>query len=742
MKRLVLIDANALIHRSFHALPPLTTKKGELVNAVFGFTSILLRVLKELKPDYIVAAFDLPKPTFRHLEYKEYKATRPKTAEELIPQFSKVKEVVKAFDIPIFEKEGFEADDIIATITKKTGKDIEDIIVTGDLDALQLIDKNTKVYTLKKGISDTIIYDEKAVRERFELEPEQFVDFKGLKGDPSDNIPGVPGIGEKTAINLLKEFETIENLYGKLEKGEAKSIPPALKKKLLENKEQAFFSKKLATVRYDVPLKFDLDACRVETYNPQEVIKLFQELDFKSLISRLPSSQQSMPLLKEEMPAVTKLKDIEKAYQDKILSKKVYQLEKDLVPVLESMENFGIKLDISSLEILSKKINAQLQRLEKEIYKLAGINFNINSSQQLSEVLFKKLNISVDGLRKTPGGVISTAAPELIKLKGKHKIIDLIMEYRELMKLKTTYVDTLPKLVDAKQRVHTNYNPLGAATGRLSSSEPNLQNIPIRSEWGQEIRKAFISENGYKLLSADYSQIELRIAACLAKDKKMLEAFKKDYDIHKLTAAEVNNVSLDEVTDKMRYEAKALNFGVLYGMSVVGFSQAAGITYDKAKKFIDEYMRDFVGIAKYVEKTKKEVKKNGYVETILGRRRYLPQINSSNFLMRHASERMAINMPVQGTAADIMKVAMVNLIKKLPPEAKLLLQVHDELVLEVKEDKIKEAAEIVRDVMENVLNQPIFKEVKSIFQPMADQPRAGKIPLKVDIKIGDNWGEI
>lgn len=738
MKKLVLIDANALIHRSFHALPPLTTKKGELVNAVYGFASVLLRVLKELKPDYIVATFDLPKPTFRHLEYKEYKATRPKTADELISQFPRAKEVLKAFDIPIFEKEGFEADDIIGTITKKTGKDIEDIVVTGDLDTLQLVDENTKVFTLKKGITDTVIYDEKAVAERYGLKPEQLVDFKGLKGDPSDNIPGVPGVGEKTAIELLKKFGNIENLYDKLEKN--KDIHASLKKKLLDNKAQAIFSKKLATIRYDVPIKFNLKDCETETYDKQEVIKLFQELDFKSLINRLPQKQQpaSQNLFDgykkepKDKQSENRLKDIEKAYKEKILSKNVYKLEKELVPVLEEMETAGIKLDIDFLKELSKKLNFRLEELWRKIYKLAGVKFNINSPQQLSEILFAKLKISIDGLKKTPGGVISTAASELFKLKGCHEIIDLILEHRELMKLKTTYVDTLPNLVDDKQRVHTIYHQLGTATGRLSSSNPNLQNIPARGEWGEQIRKAFIAEDGYKLLSADYSQIELRVAACLAKDKKMLEAFKKDYDIHKLTAAEVNNVSLDKVTDNMRFEAKALNFGVLYGMSVNGFSEAAGISRDRAKKFIDEYMRDFVGIAKYVEKTKKEAKKKGYVETALGRRRYLPQINSSDFLMRHAAERMAINMPIQGTAADIMKAAMIRISKSLPPEARLLLQVHDELVLEVKEDKIKEVAEIVKNAMEDVLNQPIFREVKSIF----------KIPLKADIKAGDNWGEM
>jgi len=454
-------------------------------------------------------------------------------------------------------------------------------------------------------------------------------------------------------------------------------------------------------------------------------------LDFKSLIGRLPSQQLTVnnSQLTDEKD---RLKDIEKARKEKILSQKVYQLEKELAPVLEEMERIGIKLDIDFLEILSKKINTKLQELESKIYKLAGINFNINSSQQLSEILFKKLNISVDGLRKTPGGVISIAAPELLKLKGKHKIIDLILEFRELMKLKTTYVDTLPELTDKNGRIHTNYHQLGTATGRLSSSDPNLQNIPIRGEWGKDLRKAFIAERGYKLISVDYSQIELRIAACLAKDKKMIKAFKDNKDIHKLTAAEVNNVSLDKVTDNMRFEAKALNFGVLYGMSVIGFAQAAGIARDRAKKFIDEYMRDFSGIAKYVKRIKEEAKKKGYVETILGRRRYLPQINSSDFLMRHAAERMAINMPIQGTAADIIKAAMIRIFKNLSPEARLLLQVHDELVLEVREDKTKEIGEIVKDAMENVLKEPIFKSVKSIF----------KVPLNVDVKIGDNWGEM
>lgn len=742
MKRLVLIDANALIHRSFHALPPLTTKRGELVNAIYGFISILLRVLKEFRPDFIIAAFDLAEPTFRHLEFEEYKATRPKAPEEIYEQVPKTKEILRAFGIPILEKAGFEADDIIGTVSQKVAKeDIENIIVTGDLDTLQLVNKNVKVYTLKKGITDTVIYDEKAVGNRYGLEVEQLRDFKGLKGDPSDNIPGVPGIGEKTAIGLLKKFGNLENLYKKLEKGEAEGISEKLRAKLLEYKEQAFFSKKLATIREDVPLKFELrDFDWKKNYDRRKIEKLFQELEFHSLIRRLPGEQGGRMTDMTNKQQTTGRKEreymiIEEVYKEGILSKKVYEIEKNLVPVLREMEQTGIKIDMGQLNKLSKELDLQLKKLEKEIYKLAGIPFNINSPQQLSEILFKKLKISTDGLRKTPGGVLSTAAPELYKLKGKHKIIDLIINYRELVKLKSTYIDALPKLMDPKTgRIHTNYHQLGTVTGRLSSSDPNLQNIPIRGELGQEIRKAFIAEKGYKLISADYSQIELRIAASIANDRKMIEAFKKGKDIHVLTAAEVNNVSESKVTPQMRYQAKALNFGVLYGMSVVGFAEAAGISRERAKDFIKEYMKDFSGIAKYVEKTKKEAKKKGYVETILGRRRYLPQINSSDFRLRQASERMAINMPIQGTAADIIKVAMIEIEKGLESfgEAKMLLQVHDELVFEVKEDKIKEVAEIIKETMEGVLNQPEFKDVKKIL----------RVPPEVNIKVGDNWKDL
>lgn len=429
-----------------------------------------------------------------------------------------------------------------------------------------------------------------------------------------------------------------------------------------------------------------------------------------------------------------RLKEIETAYREKILSDKVYRLEKELLPVIEAMEKNGIKVDITFLKKTSQEVNNLLRKTEKKIYRLARIQFNINSAPQLSEILFDKLKISTEGLRKTPGGVISTAAAELQKIRGKHQIIDFILEYRELNKLKTTYLDTLPQLINGQDRVHTTYHPLGTSTGRLSSSDPNLQNIPIRGRWGQAMREIFIPEKGRKLLSADYSQIELRVAACLAHDQKMLKAFEDDKDIHKITAAEVNNVTLSEVTPGMRFQAKALNFGILYGISINGFAQAAHLPWDESKKFIEKYMADFKGIANYVEAVKEETREKGYIETALGRRRYLPQIKSTNFRERQAAERMAINMPVQGTAADIMKVAMIKLyqeLKKTKSQARILLQVHDELVLEVVEKEVETVVVLVKEAMEKVMNEPIFSEVRKSFT----------IPLKVDIKVGNNWGQ-
>lgn len=729
-KLLVLIDGHALVHRAFHALPPLNTGKGELVNAVYGFISILLKVVKDLKPDYLAATFDLPKPTFRHEEFEAYKAKRVKAPDELYAQIGRVKEVLAAYNVPVFEKEGYEADDVIGTIVRQVkNKKIKVIIVTGDLDTLQLVNENVNIFTLKKGVRDTAIYDVKAVKDRYGLEPGQMNDFKGLKGDPSDNIPGVPGVGEKTAIELLKKYGSIENLYEKIAKPGSKEKNQKLVEKLLANKEQAFFSKYLATIKTDVPLKFNLADALEHDYDKEKVIKLFKELGFYSLVDRLAPAEKKETAggeKKEANVADSGLAEvfgkIKQAYEQGILSKKIYELEKNLAPVIKTMERNGIKIDCGYLKKLGEKFGRQLAGLEEKIYKSAGIKFNINSPQQLSEILFSRLGLITKGLKKTPGKVISTAAAELEKMRGQHEIIDLITEYRELAKLKNTYIDALPKLIAADGRLHTSFDQLGTTTGRLSSRNPNLQNIPVKTEIGREIRKAFVAEKGQKLLAADYSQIELRIVADMAHDENMIEFFWENKDIHTLTAAEVFAVAQENVTKGMRQAAKVLNFGVIYGMSMHGFAQAAGVELALAKNFIAKYFAEFPGVAHYVERTKKEAAKNGYVETLFGRKRFIPEINSSAWNLRAAAERMAINMPIQGTAADLIKMAMVEIAKHPALNDKLLLQVHDELIFEVPENEIKETAGKIKEIMENIFSL--------------------SVPLKVEIETGDNWGEM
>jgi DNA polymerase-1 len=930
-QKLIIIDGNALLHRAFHALPPtLATRSGQMVNAVYGFTSILLKVFKDLKPTHWVLTFDKAAPTFRHKEYKEYKAHREKQPQDLYDQLPLCKKVVEVFDIPIYEKDGFEADDVIGTISTRLGTDnsgVETIIVTGDLDTLQLIDDNTKVFTLKKGINDTIIYDFKAVKERFHgLKPEQMIDYKALRGDPSDNIPGVKGIGEKGAINLLNEFGTIENLYKNI--GSDK-IKDSIRKKLKEYKEDAFLSKKLATIVTDVPIKFDLEKTKIKPVSQNKVVNLFQELEFKSLMNKIPAELMiaNQPTLfsrdalhaspsldasandqyhfistaieyENFLKILTKQKEIVidsettslnsreaklvglsfcfkegEAYyldrrdakfcvstkdnrlkaiiedpkikkighhlkydysilkmngiemkgmyfdtmlasyvlnpgtrahsldtlsfsefghqkitteqvlgeklnkkavyipMDKIDPKKMtqyacedvdytfrlykkftpqikennleelfYKIEMPLVPVLAEMELNGVKIDVRLLARLEKQIDGQLRDIDKKIYQLAGTDFNIDSPIQLKDILFNKLKISIEGLKKIKTGV-STAAGELEKMKDAHPIINLISEHRELAKLNSTYVKALPKLISSKTgRVHTSFNQTITATGRLSSSEPNLQNIPIRTELGQKIRHAFIAEKGYKLIAADYSQIELRIIASLANDKKMLKAFANGEDIHVATAAAINEVSLDKVTKEMRSAAKEVNFGVIYGMGAYGLALRVGIERRKAKEFIDKYFSIYSDIKKYLDKIKEDARENGYVETFFGRRRYLPEINSQVAVVRGAAERMAVNMPIQGTAADLMKLAMIEVAKYCRDakfcvsggehNVKLILQVHDELVLEVREDLVDEVGNKVKKIMENIHLQHDHKTRDKF-----------KAPIVVDVKVGDNWGE-
>lgn len=867
LARLVLIDANAIIHRAFHALPPLTSPKGEPTNAVYGFTTILLRILRELKPDYIVGAFDTPKPTFRHAAYAGYKATRAKTPDELVVQIPRTKEILLAFGFPVFEKEGFEADDIIGTLTSKAENryhNLETVIVTGDMDTLQLVSQRTKVWTMKKGISDTVFYDPEAVQERFGISPESVPDYKGLRGDPSDNILGVKGIGEKTAGELLQKYKTLEKLYGALEDGKL-AASDSVKIKLREGKDDAFFSRTLATIRRDVPIEFRIESLNTDPSLKKEVLgKLFRELGFFSLLKRLddggggsekkpavrPASEQGLLITGASLPGFSVLKkELNKKWPDEIaleffpekseaflalrdgqpflLSlkdsvspeiKKLFEgetikyifdakpfyktlktidvfpkgifdlmlanyllrpgqgqyllddlyvselrldrppekfekitrlfelgrkirthlkdedllrvfetIELPLTPILAATELRGIRLDVAWLKKLAGKIDRELIQLNDAIYKDAGTSFNIDSPQQVSEVLFSKLGIGTKGIRKTDGGKISTKFSELVKLAGRHPIVEKILRHRELYKLKTTYVDTLPGFIGKDGRLHTTYNQVRTETGRLASENPNLQNIPIRSEFGRDVRRAFVAEKGWRLASFDYSQIELRIAADLSGDDKMIDAFKKGFDIHALTAAEVNDVSLGEVTPELRRKAKALNFGVLYGMGARGFAESAGISVEEARLFIEEYFNDFKGIADFIEKTKEFAREHGFVKTAFGRKRYLPGITSSNPMIRSEAERMAVNMPVQGTATgDIMKLAMIAvdryIAEHFPGQARILLQIHDELLCEIEDPSVKEISGIIRSVMEGVWR--------------------GRVQLKVDLKYGKNWAEL
>ncbi len=901
-KKFILIDGNALLHRAWHALPPLTTKKGEMISAVYGFTTVLLTILREFQPEYLAVAFDVAAPTFRHKQYEDYKAHREKQPQELYDQIPRLKELLRAFHITVFEKEGYEADDIIGTLAREaSGTDT--IVVTGDMDLLQLIDDHTSVYTMKRGISEAVIYDSKAVRERYGLAVDQLRDYKALRGDPSDNIPGVRGIGEKTATRLLADFGTLDELYDHLEKEAtpSKNIKPAMREKLLAGKKDAYISRELATIVRDIPLSFSLEECAVQPFDRAKIVKLFQQLEFATLLKKLPESEEGETFTKddfqEEMqfPQGYTLIDDYRAYKnvirqlteekafafdtettslntldarivgisfswykgkavycalptkqqerqrwmqllqpvmqrtdclkighnmkydlavlanecvvaigpffdtmvasyvlhtqsrghdlntlaltecghemisiEKLLGPKgkkqltmdqvsvhtvaVYacedadytwrlyerftkqletqhmrelfeKIEMPLVSVLEAMEREGIAVDADFLQRMKVQLEKEIVKIKKKIFALSGSEFNIASPLQLKKVLFEDLGIPTAGLKKTKTG-ISTAAKELEKMRNLHPIISLISDFRELTKLVSTYIDALPKLIHKKTgRVHTSFNQAVTTTGRLSSSDPNLQNIPIRTSIGREIRKAFIAKKGWRLMAADYSQIELRIVASLANDKKMLQSFKKGEDIHTRTAAEIAECELTEVTPEMRRAAKTINFGVLYGMGAYGLAASAGITQKEAKEFIEKYFSLYKGVASYLEKTKTFVHKHKYVKTLFGRIRHFPDIDSGLPQVRAQAERMAVNMPIQGTAADIMKLAMIEVYGKLDRRyARLLLQVHDEVVVEVQKGKEEKVGSLLKETMEHI--------------------HTLKTPLKVKVIAGKNWGEM
>lgn len=889
LPKILLLDSDALIHRSFHAMPPLTTPKGELVNAVYGFSAALLKSIKDEKPDYVIACFDAGRVTFRNKIYKDYKAHRQETDHALTLQIPRVKEVVETLNIPLIAQKGLEADDLIGSLaTQATKKGMEVVIVTGDNDALQLVNDSVSVYSLRRGVTDTLTYNRHAVKQKLGIFPEQVVDYKALAGDSSDNIPGAPGIGPKTAVEMLTKYKDLDGVYKNLGK-----LKERHKNILTDNKKQVYMSQELAEIRKDLDIELDLDHADVSNFKFNEIVNLFHELNFKSLLTKLPKSTSSeqatlfgkrgeekeedfspqLPyeavttrkrwleikdiLLNQDLltidtetvdlrgeligiafawsenksaylplaPAYKDGIDIEKVRKDiqeilgdpeikkighnlkydlgvlrragfktegiyfdtmiasqlinsqlyshrlddvafselgfrkisisQLIGKKkdapmtsvpleklaayscedvlithrlfehhrkdmeekdvkrvFYTIEMPLLPVLEEMESHGIKLDKPYLSKLSVELTKKLSEIEKSVHKEAGEEFNIASPLQLKVVLFEKLKLPTAGIKRVKTGY-STDADSLDKLKDQHVIVLMILEYREIAKLLNTYIETLPRLLDKNDRVHTSYGQLGAATGRLSSNNPNLQNIPIRTELGNKVRKAFIADKGKVLLGADYSQAELRVLAHLSEDPQLIEAFHNEADFH---AGVAKRLGVD------RRSAKAINFGIIYGLGANALARDLEIPTTDAKLFIDKYFETFPGVAKFIEEKKQDAKDNGYVSTLFGRKRYLPDILSPNPMLRSAAERMAVNMPAQGTVADLMKLSMVQVAKNLPKEAVMLLQIHDELLFEVEKGAEKKIANFVKDEMSKIAQM--------------------KVLMVVDVKSGPNWANM
>ena len=866
MERLLILDSNSLLNRAFYAIPELTTSEGVHTNAVYGFANMLFKMKEELKPDYIVAAFDKKAPTFRHLEYKDYKAGRKKMPGELAEQFPLVKELLDLLAISIYEIDGFEADDIIGSLAKYAEKNnIEVYIVTGDRDALQLASENIRVIITKKGVSETAVYNEKNFIEEYGVTPVQFIDVKGLMGDKSDNIPGVPGIGEKTAYKLIQTYGSIEEVLNNIDNISGKKI----KENLETYREQAIFSKKLATIMTEVPIEFDLDEIKSqEKYDNQGLKKYFLKLQMKSMIDKLPKGKEEINTIEEKIEVnyvrdiealkalesniknelfitydilnkekyslmevnkiyletdnkvylvelknilegnhnealsiiknimeneeikkiihdgkalvtamskynieikgfkfdtaiatylidsaksnynlenlineylleevkgeeeeikiklVSKLKEIyvilKARIEEENMNDLYYNVEHPLIFVLSSMEALGFNVDRDFLDELAIKFRGEISRTEKEIFELAEEEFNINSPKQLGKILFEKLDLPV--IKKTKTGY-STNAEVLEKLEDKHEIIPKITYYRQITKLNSTYVEGLKNVIDEDGHIHSSFNQTVTTTGRLSSTEPNLQNIPVKYEMGKEIRKVFIP-NGKDdiLLSCDYSQIELRVLADMSGDENMIDGFKNHSDIHTKTASEVFKVPLDEVTSVMRSRAKAVNFGIVYGISDFSLSQDLHITKKEASEYMEIYFDRYPRIKEFLDNTINEVKEKGYALTLLNRRRFIPELKSSNKIVKALGERLAMNAPIQGSAADIIKLAMVNVYNKLIEKnlkSRVILQVHDELILNVKKDELEAVKALVKEEMESVLEL--------------------KVPLEVDSNVGNTW---
>ena len=808
---LVLLDAHAIIHRAYHALPEFMSSDGEPTGALYGISNMLMKIIVDLKPDYIVACYDLPQKTFRHEAYDAYKAGRAKADEALVSQLIKSRQIFEAFDIPIYDAPGFEADDVLGTIVEelKNKKEVNIIIASGDMDTMQLIDgKKVQVYTLKKGINDTILYDEEKVFERFGFKPELLPDYKGLRGDPSDNIIGIKGIGEKTATNLIVSFGTIEEIYKKLKKHPDSILKSGISPRVLEliknNEEEALFSKTLAKIRRDAPINFTmLGKTFWESADLKKVEEVFIKFEFRSLLSRIKGffekNQQTLSenhvlrrshsvlegqdlfgssedsskhdfqkaeaieevidpnrlneasialwLInsdisnpkKEDILIYAKTNDFEKAYEyvfNKLKEKKldtIYEeIEKPIIPIVKEMEGYGILIDKKYLENLSLEYHKELDKLTDKIYKMTGSDFNINSPKQLGEVLFGKMGIK--SKKRGASGAFSTKISVLEELEEDNPVIKEILSYRELQKLLSTYIDVIPKMTGEDGRLHAKFLQNGTTTGRFSSQDPNLQNLPIKTELGRKIRGGFVAQSGYKLVAFDYSQIELRVAAILSGDEKMTQIFREKKDAHTGVASFVFNVPQNEVDSEMRRKAKVINFGIIYGMGVSALKKNLGGTREEAQKFYDNYFNQFSGIRDYLENVKNFAIKNTFTETLFGRRRYFPNINSRIPFLKNMAERTATNAPIQGTAADIIKLAIRYANEDLEKagfknEAHLVLQIHDELVFEVKEDKLGKVEKIVENAMETVLSRSYLKHQT-------------EIPLSVHFGSGDNLEEV
>ena len=782
MKRLVLIDGKSVFYRGYYAMGPLSLADGTPTGGVYGFAAIAMEIVKKLDPTKVVVAWDSKTSVSRRREiYAEYKAGRVKPGEDFYTQIPLLTELTQALGWNFVEVENYEADDIIGTLSLQADETVdsdgrceyETYIISSDLDMLQIVDDNTHMWRILKGFTNIEQIDVAEIEAKYGIKKSQFLDLKALKGDASDNIPGVPGIGEKTAARLLNEYGTLDEIYNNIDK-----ISGSVRVKLEKGKESAYMSRDLAKIMCDAPVK--LSEMKDFVFNKERVIEGLEKLEFRSLIRKMGDVVEEKPeavevnndeyqiagdiiidydikalmhsneTIADEILVGRRYWDLAQAeflldplardnprlvvpkeeYQRQMGEFKKYpklykvytELDLPLIPVLYKMERRGMLIEREYFAKLQAEYTAEVKEIEEQIYAAAGREFNVNSPVQLSEVLFADLKLPVKGIKKTTRGY-STGAKELEKLQGQHPIIELIMKYRELAKLLTTYVTPMPNIADTEGRIHTTFTQNVTATGRLSSVNPNLQNIPVRTEEGKRIRAGFVAPEGKVLVSADYSQFELRLAAVLAGDRALIDDFNADIDIHTKTAAEAFHVPFNEVTKAQRRAAKVINFGVLYGMSVKGLAEAAKMTVDEAKRFIDNYFELRAPIKRKLEEILKQAREQGYVETYYGRRRPTPDVRSSNFLIRQAAERAAQNMPIQGTEADLMKRAMINVDKALPDGAALVMQVHDSLIVECEETQAKSVSEILQREMETVAPEL-------------------EIKLAVEVTVGKNWGEM